>query len=140
GDADAEHGQHHRGHGPVQQPREGGELAARGGHAQFPFCTSAGVIGLDGFGSPARLVNEREYTAERALSSGSSEGAMPAGNTKGSKLISLAALVSSLSTRSSVRVPTSTCSRPAGQAMVASWAGSPGCPTMTMRCQRNGWR
>ena len=64
---------------------------------------------------------------------------MPAGSTRGSKLISLAALVSSLSTRSSVRVPTSTCSRPAGQAMVASLVGSPGCPMMTMRCQRNGW-
>ena len=71
---------------------------------------------------------------------GSSDGAMPAGSTRGSKLMSRAALVSSLSTRSSVSVPTLTCSRPAGQAMVASLVGSPGWPTMTMRYQRNGWR
>jgi hypothetical protein len=56
------------------------------------------VIALGCFASPARLVNDREYTAERALSKGSSEGAMPTGNTRGSKLISLATLVSSLST------------------------------------------
>src|SRR5437868_10852858 len=132
--ADAKHGQDHRGHRPVQQPREGGELATLGCHSHSPFRTSAGVIVLGCFVSPARLVNDREYTAERALSNGSSEGAMPAGNTKGSKLISLAALVSSLSTRSSVRVPTSTCSQSAGQVTVASLVGSPGCPTMMMRC------
>src|SRR5260370_22082454 len=113
-DADAKHGQDHRGHRPVQQPREGGELAALGWHPHSPFHTSAGVIALGCFVSPARLVNDCEYTAERALSKGSSDGAMPAGNTRGSKLISLAALVSSLSTRSSVKVPTSTCSRPPG--------------------------
>src|SRR5882672_1214089 len=140
GNADAKHGQDHRGHRPVQQPREGGELAALGGHFQSPLRTSAGVIALACFFSPARLVNDCEYTAERALSKGSSDGAMPAGNTNGSKLMSVAALVSSLSTWSSVRVPTSTCSRPAGQATVALSVGSPGCPTMTMRCQRNGWR
>src|SRR5258705_12852719 len=81
---------------------------------------SAGVIALGCLVSPARLVNDCEYTAERALSNGSSDGAMPAGNTKGSKLRSVAALVSSLSTRSSVRVPTSTFSRSSGQAIVAS--------------------
>jgi len=48
-----------------------------------PRRTSAGVIALGCFASPARLVNDCEYTAERALSSGSSEGAMPAGSTKG---------------------------------------------------------
>src|SRR5205085_3298833 len=117
---DAKHGQDHRGHRPVQQPREGGELKALRCHAQFPLRTSAGVIALGCFGSPARLVNDCEYTAERALSSGSSDGAMPAGNTRGSKLRSVAGLVSSLSTRSSVRVPTSTCSRCSGQAMLAS--------------------
>ena len=39
-----------------------------------------------------------------------------------------------------VSVPTLTCSRPAGQAMVASLVGSPGWPTMTMRCHCNGRR
>src|SRR5947208_16381045 len=111
GDADAKHGQHHRGHGPVQEPRQDGELALFAGHPHSPLRTSAGVIALGCFASPARLVYDCAYTAERALSKGSSEGAMPAGNTKGSKLMSVAALVSSLSTRSSVRVPTSTCSR-----------------------------
>ena len=52
--------------------------------------------------------------------------------------MSRAALVSSLSTRSSVSVPTLTCSRPAGQALVASLVGSPGWPTMTMRFHCNG--
>src|SRR6516225_7712706 len=109
GDADAKHGQDHRGHGPVQEPGKGMELAVWGGHAQSPLCTSAGVIALGSFVSPARLVYDCEYTAERALSSGSSEGAMPAGNTRGSKLTSRAALVSSLSSWSSASVPTSTC-------------------------------
>src|SRR5882672_8903981 len=104
GDADAEHGQDHRGHRPVQQPREGGELTALGGHPHSPFRMSAGVVALCCFVSPARLVNDREYTAERALSKGSSDGAMPVGNTNGSKLTSIAGLVSSLSTRSSIRV------------------------------------
>src|SRR6266446_757345 len=109
GNADAKHGQDHRGHRPVQQPREGGELSALGRHSQSALRTSAGVIALGCFVSPARLLNDCEYTAERALSNGSSDGAMPAGNTRGSKLISLATLVSSLSTCSSVTVPTSTC-------------------------------
>src|SRR5438132_11737680 len=104
----------------MQHPREEGELASLRGHDQSPFRTSAGVIALGCFVSPARLVNDREYTAERALSSGSSDGAIPVGNTKGSKLISVAALASSLSTRSNVRVPTSICSRSTGQAIVAS--------------------
>src|SRR5437899_162854 len=98
GNADAKHGQDHRGHRPVQQPREGGELVAFRWHPHSPFRTSAGVIALGCFVSPARLVNDCEYTAERALSKGSSDGAMPAGNTSGSKLISVAALLSSLST------------------------------------------
>ena len=54
------------------------------------------MIALGSFFSPARLVNDCEYTADRALSKGSSDGAMPAGSTKGSKLRSVAALVSSL--------------------------------------------
>ena len=51
---------------------------------------------------------------------------MPAGSTRGSKVMAVAALSSSLSTRSSVTVPTSTFSRPSGQAMVASSVRSPG--------------
>src|SRR5215467_9415183 len=92
---------------------------------QPPLRTSAGVIAGGCFVSPARLVNDCEYTADRALSKGSSDGAMPAGSTKGSKLRSVAALVSSLSTRSSVKVPTSTWWRSDGQGKVAS-LGSPG--------------
>src|SRR5262252_11058764 len=46
---------------------------------------------------------------------GSSEGAIPAGNISGLKMMSVAALSSSASTRSSVNVPASTCSRSAGQ-------------------------
>ena len=88
GDADAKHGQDHGGHRPVQQPREGGELAAFGWHRHSPLPTSAGVIALGCFVSPARRVNDCEYTAERRSSSGSSDGAMPAGNTRGSKLMS----------------------------------------------------
>jgi len=56
--------------------------------------TSAALIALGCFISPSRLVNDREYAAERALSRGSSDGAMPAGSSRGSKLISVAALVS----------------------------------------------
>src|ERR1700751_2883557 len=130
GHADAKHGQDHRGHRPVQQPREGRELEGLGCHSQSPLRTSAGVTALGCFVSPSRLVNDCEYTAERALSKGSSDGLIPAGSTKGSKFISVAALVSSLSTRSSVKVPTSTCSRPAGPAIVAALGGSPGCPMM----------
>src|SRR5882672_7075416 len=139
GNADAKHGQDHRGHRPVQQPREGGELKALGCHSQPPLPTSAGVTALGCFVSPARLLNDCAYTAERALSKGSSDGLIPAGSTKGSKLISVAALVSSLSTRSSVRVPTSTCLRSAGPATLASLGGSPGCPMMTMRRHCSGW-
>src|SRR5439155_11318959 len=140
GNADAKHGQDHRGHRPVQQPREGGELKALGCHSQSPLPTSADVIALGCFVSPARLLNDCEYTAERALSKGSSDGLIPAGSTKGSKLISVAALVSSLSTRSSVKVPTSTCWRSAGQAVLASLVGSPGCPMMTTTRHCSGWR
>src|SRR6516165_5372313 len=61
---------------------------------------------------------------------------MPSGNTRGSKLMSRAVLVSSLSTRSSVSVPTLTCSRPAGQAMVASLVGPPGWPAVNLCDQR----
>jgi hypothetical protein len=47
---------------------------------------SAGVIALGDFSSfsAARNVKEREYAADRALSSGSSDGSTPAGNTSGS--------------------------------------------------------
>src|SRR5207237_7092258 len=86
GNADAEHGQDHRGHRPVQQPREGGELARFARHPHSPLRTSEGVIALGCFVSLPRLVNDCEYTAERALSKGSSDGAMPAGSTRGSKL------------------------------------------------------
>ena len=57
---------------------------------------------------------------------GSSEGAMPTGNMSGLKMISVAALNSSASTRSSVNGPTSTCSLSAGQPMLGSLVGSPG--------------
>src|SRR5262249_13296559 len=138
--ADAEHGQDHRGHCPVQQPREGGEPAAFGWRAHFPFSLSAGVTAPSCFGSPAPLLNDRMYTAERALSSGSSEGAMPGGSTRGSNVMSVAGLVVSLSSSLMTRVPTSSCSRSCGQAIEASWVGSPGCPTITTRCHRNGCR
>src|SRR5271156_4889155 len=115
--ANAEHGQDHRSHHPVQQPRKSGELEGFGWHAHSPLRTSAGVIALGCFVSPTRLVNDCEYTAERALSKGSSEGAMPAGNTKGSKLMYVAGPSSSLCTRPNVTVPTSTFSRSSGQGM-----------------------
>ena len=58
-DADAEHGQHHRGHQPVQEPHGTIELPPfrrLGAH----FRTSAGVIALGSFFLPARLVNDCE--------------------------------------------------------------------------------
>ena len=68
-----------------------------------------------------RLPSEHSTTDRRS-------GAIPAGNTNGSKLISVAALASSLSTWSSVRVPTSTFSRDGGQGSVASVVESTALP------------
>ena len=63
---------------------------------------------------------------------------MPTGNTNGSKLMTRAELVSSLSIVSRVKVPTSTCSRPSGHGMVASSVGSPGWPMVMIKCHCNG--
>ena len=43
------------------------------------WCISAAVTALGSLVSPSRLVKDCEYTADRALSRGSSEGVMPAG-------------------------------------------------------------
>src|SRR4029434_830274 len=123
GHADEEHGQQHGGHQPVQEARSQGELRrGRGGahRAASPGDTALGVLG-----SPSRRVNDSEYTAERALSSGSSDGAIPFGRIRGSKLMSRAGLVSSLSIRSNVSVPASSVRRSAGQGIRASYAGAP---------------
>src|ERR1700745_1031165 len=88
GNTNAEHGQHHRGHQPVKKPHGNRKLLRVRRHPDAHFCTSAGVIALGSFFSTARLVNDFEKTAYRALSKGSLDGAMPTGNTNGSKLTS----------------------------------------------------
>ena len=52
--------------------------------------------------------------------------------------MSRAGLVSSLSTWSIVNVPASICCRSGGQGSVASLVGSPGWPTVMIRCHRSG--
>src|SRR6266403_1925860 len=139
GNTNTQHGQDRRGHKPVQEPHTRVELPLLGGHPNAHFRTSEGVIALGSFFSPALLVNDCEKTADRALSRGSSDGVMPAGKTNGSKFMSRAGLVSSLSTESRVRVPTSTCSRPSGHGTLASSVRSPGCPRLMIKCHCNGW-
>ena len=80
------------------------------------FSTSSVEIALGSLCSPSRRVKDCEYAAERALSSGSSEGEIPSGSTSGSKLISRVGLVSSLSMVSIVNVPASICCLSGGQA------------------------
>src|ERR1700722_8487690 len=63
---------------------------------------------------------------------------MPSGRTVGSKLMSRTGLVSSLWMASMVMVPTSICWRSAGHWDAACAVGSPGWPTITIRCQCNG--
>jgi hypothetical protein len=73
-----------------------------------------------------------------SLGKGSLDGTMPAGKTSGSKLMSRAGLVSSLSTESSVSVPMSTCSRASGHWMVALSVASPSCATVMTKCHCKG--
>src|SRR4029453_14041161 len=68
--ADKEHGQQHGGHQPVQEARSQGEL--RRGRGGAHRAASPGDTALGGLGSPSRRVKDSEYTAERALSQGSS--------------------------------------------------------------------
>src|ERR1700722_2187734 len=109
--ADEQHRQDHRRHRPVQYPGEQRELlgAHRWRYSRFVthWRISVGVTALGCLVSPARLVNDCEYTDDRALSSGSSDGAMPQGSTSGSKLISRQRPCASSSTLSIVSVPTS---------------------------------
>src|SRR3954469_14034693 len=104
-------------------------IELRLGHAQYAPYSALTALGF--FGSPSRRVNETEYAAERALSSGSSEPLMPLGSTSGPKLRSRAGLTASPCKRSRVRVPTSMTCRSAGQGSVASAVGSPAWPTVT---------
>ena len=57
--ANAKHGEDHRGHQPVQETHRNCELLPLGGHPRF-LRTSEGVIALGFFVSPARLVNDCE--------------------------------------------------------------------------------
>ncbi len=138
GHADKEHGHQQCGHQPMQNARQECELCGirRGGHGYFS--TSAVETALGSLCSPSRRMKDCEYAAERALNSGSSDGDIPAGSTSGSKLMSRVALESSLSMVSIVMVPTSICCLSAAHELAACAVGSPGWPTMMIRCQRNG--
>src|ERR1700733_11503189 len=122
---DEQHGHKQGGHQPVKDARQERELSGilRRGHGYFP--TSSVETALGSLCSPSRRVKDCEYAAERALSSGSSDGAIPSGSTNGSKLMSRVGLVSSLSIVSIVSVPASICLRSEGQAWVASAVESP---------------
>src|SRR5271169_565168 len=122
----------------MQNARQECELCGivRGGHGYF--ATSAVETALGSLCSPSRRVNDCEYAADRALNNGSSDGEIPAGSTSGSKLMSRVGLVSSLSIVSIVMVPTSICCLSEAQGLAACAVGSPGWPTMTIKCQRNG--
>ena len=115
GYADEKHCEKAGGHQPVKDPRRKRELNGTLGSGHGYFSTSAVEIALGSLRSPSRLVKDCEYAAERALSSGSSDGDIPSGNTSGSKLISRVGLVSSLSMVLIVNVPASTSSRSGGQ-------------------------
>src|SRR5580700_11984834 len=133
---------HHRhkqgGHQPVKDARQERELCGilRRGHSYFP--TSSAETALGSLRSPSRRVKDCEYAAERALSSGSSDGAIPSGSTSGSKLMSRVGLISSLSIESIVNTPASICFRSGGQRSVASAVGSPGWPTVRIKRQCRG--
>src|ERR1700760_2538581 len=107
--ADEEHGHNKNGHQPMQHAGQKCKLCGirRGRHGYFATSDVETALGL--LCSPSRRVKDCEYAAERALSSGSSEGDIPAGSTNGSKLISRIGLVSSLSIEPIVKIPTSTC-------------------------------
>src|SRR5580700_3503170 len=140
GHTDEQHGHQQGGHQPVKDARQERELSGirrRRGHSYFP--TSSVETALGSLCSPSRLVKDCEYAAERALSSGSSDGAIPSGSTSGSKLMSRVGLISSLSIESIVNIPASICFRSGGHWRVASAVGSPGWPTVSMKCQRTGW-
>jgi len=97
GNAEAKHGQHHRGQDPVATTVR----RRRIGFVDFPWLFFLlyvrGVIALAAglAGAPVRTIG---IDCRRALSTGSSEGAIPAGNVSGSKLMSVAGLNSSAST------------------------------------------
>src|SRR5580692_2819526 len=135
---DEQHGNKQGGHQPVKDARQERELSLilRRGHGYFP--TSSVETALGSLCSPSRRVKDCEYAAERALSSGSSDGAIPAGSTSGSKLMSRVGLVASLSMESIVNIPASICFRSGGQGSVASAVGSPGWPTVRIKRQRRG--
>src|SRR5437867_11324266 len=98
GHADEQHGQEHCRHQPVKDARQEGELCAWHARAHVHFPVLAVDTALGSLRSPSRRVNDWEYVADRALRSRSSETAMPSGRTNGSKAMSRAGLVSSLST------------------------------------------
>src|SRR5580658_4428681 len=139
GHTDEQHGYQQGGHQPVKDTRQERELSGilrRRGHSYFP--TSSAETALGSLCSPSRRVKDCEYAAERALSSGSSDGAIPSGSTSGSKLMSRVGLVSSLSMESIVKIPASICFRSGGQGRVASAVGSPGWPTVRIKRQCRG--
>src|ERR1700733_2523528 len=123
---DEQHGNKQGSHQPVKDARQERELSGilRCGHSYFP--TSSVETALGSLCSPSRRVKDCEYAAERALSSGSSDAAIPSGRMSGSKLMSRAGLVSSLSICSMTNIPTSTCCRSGGQGTVASLVESSG--------------
>ena len=95
----------------------------------------AGPLGLFGAAGEGACIDGR-----RALSSGSSDGAMPSGSTVGSKLMSRAFPASSVCTALIVMVPASIERRESGQGLVASLVGSPGAPMVRINRQLNGPR
>src|ERR1700722_5172254 len=115
---DEQHGHKQGGHQPVKDARQERELSGIlcSGHSYFP--TSSVETAPGSLCSPSRRVKDCEYAAERALSSGSSDGAIPSGSTSGSKLMSRAGLISSLSIESIVNIPASICFRSGGQGKI----------------------
>jgi hypothetical protein len=77
-------------------------------------------------------------SAARSYSPRLSDGAMPAGRTSGSKLMSRQLPAPSASVPVTVSVPASIDSRSAGQGIVASLVGSPGRPIVKIRCHCAG--
>src|SRR5271155_5353898 len=135
---DEQHGHKQGSHQPVKDARQERELSGilRSGHSYLP--TSSVETALGSLCSPSRRVKDCEYAAERALSSGSSDGDIPSGSTSGSKLMSRVGLVASLSMVLIVSVPASICCLSGGQAAVGSAVESPGWPMMRIKCQRRG--
>src|ERR1700722_17711442 len=128
GHADEQHGEKTGRHQPVQDAGWKRELSGTLPSGHGYFATSAVEIALGALCSLSRLVKDCEYAAERALSRGSSEGDIPSGSTRGSKLISRVGLLASLSMVLMVSVPASICFLSGGQTEVASAVESPAWP------------